>query len=324
MGVYGGLRSARWLKTFRQAPMVTAFRNLESGQVLFSQTMHPQEFYIDQQFKWPNWQNKKPSTRKDLRRPLVVAEVPSWESAVQLYRNLVELRHRRDMFERKQARDWRRKSADGNVWFWNQYRPTYTYEAVADLVSSLEAMELTKPAILHWESLYRKGDAAHWQEINAEHRELPAHNPREQAVVLNQVRREAMERAAALQPELAALQSAKNELFQQQIAETREKKQRIHAARVRAKQAVLAERPDLAELAQRGEAVRRAMHAWKDAVRAFDPYTPRGQRGAAKQPIKLRQRALRQAKRAFRDLKRRIGAKSKKRRVPQPRVRMQL
>lgn len=321
--------------------MVTAFRNLESGQVVFSQTLHPQQFYINQQFKWPNWQNKKPSTRKDLWRPLAVAEVPTWEAAVKLYRNLVELRHRRDMYERKQAQNWRHKSAEGNIWFWNQFRPTYTYEAVADLLSSLEAMAIGSEnegprPIIHWQEEQFKGDEKLWKEVKVEHRILPRHNPREQFVVLNEVRQEALKRANEIRAEmtreserLAAEARAEGRptpreiQHEQRVAEI-ERRKRVHEARLKAKQRLLEQRPDLAELAERGKAVRRAALAWREAVKAFDPFTPRGERGAAKQPIKLRQRTLRQAKRAFRDLKRRISRRKNKRRVPQPRVRMQM
>lgn len=344
MAVYGGLRSARWLRSFRQAPMVTAFRNLESGQVLFSQTLHPQQYYINQQFKWPNWQNKKPTTRKDLWRPLAVAEVPTWEGAVKLYRNLVELRHRRDMHERKQAQNWRRKSADGNIWYWNQFRPTYTYEAVADLLSSLEAMGLdaeTEPsrsqkAIIHWQEEQYKGDDSIWKDLQVEHRKLPKHNPREQFVALNMVRQEALSRANEIRAEMTretkrlAAEARANgkpthrEIQLEQRKAIMERQKRVHEARLMAKQRLLEQRPELADLAKRGEAVRRASLAWREAAKAFDHFTPRGVRGAAKQPIKLRQRALRQAKRAFRDLKKRISRRGNKRRVPQPRIRLRV
>lgn len=330
MAVFGGLHSARWLKAFQQAPMVTAFRNLESGQVLFTQTLHPQQFYINQQFKWPNWQNKKPTDRKDIWRPLAVAEMPSHKEAVRLYRNLVLLRQRRDMYERDQAQAWRKKSAEGNIWFANQYRPTYTFEAVADLVSAIEEVQTSQgeqstpsEAIIHWDSEFRKGDEKHWEGLKIDHQLLPRHNPREQFAVLNRVRQAALDRlySTPINEDEASAEAVKEQAELEKIVD---RQRRIYEGRVREHQKLLEQRPDLVQLAERGEMVRRAARDLKEAKAAFDPYTPRGQRGAAKLPIKLREKTLRQAKRQFRALKHRIATRNKKRRVPQPRSRMRL
>lgn len=331
--VYGGLRSARWLRTFQYGPMVTVFRNLESGQVVFSQTLHPQQFYIDQLFKWPNWQNKKPTVRKDIWRPLAVTELPTHEDAVALYRNLVELRKMRDMSQRDQARAWRKKSPEGNVWFWNQYRPTYTHEAVADLVSALEAMGLDKTTI-HWEHLYRRGDDGHWDGLEVAHQELPRHNPREQHIVLNNLRISSLQRAKQIQAEAtkaqqaaatAARENGEPTPREKRLEEARKmyvRKQRILANRQAQREALLAARPELADLEVKKAAIARAEAALAEAKANYDHFLPHGQRGAAKAPIKLRDRALRQAKRVYRQAKKRVAAQNNKRRVPQPKARM--
>ncbi|PRT52974.1 Mitochondrial ous recombination protein 1 [Wickerhamiella sorbophila] len=331
--VYGGLRSARWLRTFQYGPLVTAFRNLESGQVMFTQTLHPQQFYIDQLFKWPNWQNKKPVVRKDIWRPLAVAELPTHEEAVQLYRSLVELRKMRDMTQRDQARAWRKKSPEGNVWFWNQYRPTYTHEAVSDLVSAMSAMGLDK-ATIHWEHAYRRGDDKHWEGLDVSHNELPRHNPREQHVVLNRLRIDSLERAKEIQAEATKAAQAAARAAQeagqptprgQRLEEARkvyERKQRILANTKAQREALLAARPELADLEVKKQAIAKAEAALAEAKASYDHFLPHGQRGAAKAPIKLRDRALRQAKRVYRQAKKRVAAQSNKRRVPQPKSRM--
>lgn len=336
--VYGGLRSARWLRNFKQGPIVSAFRNLETGQVLFSQTLHPQQFYIDQQFKWPNWQNKKPTTRKDIWRPLAVTQLPTWDLAVQLYKNIVQLRDQRDWLSRKQANDWRRKNSDGNIWFWNQYRPTYSHEAVADLLSAIEAINPSKDraVIIHWDHLYRKGPADIWKDLNVQHLDMMRHNPREQFVLLNEIRSKALEIA-----EKYSIEDAENyrmeqenrksqglptdpELKEKEIQEKNARSAALKLKRQENRSKLLESRPDLKDLSIRAAAVREAAYAVKEAEAAFDPYTPRGQRGLAKQPIKLRKIALRQAKRSFRELKRRIARSKNKRMVKQLEVRLQL
>ena len=53
----------------------------------------------------------------------------------------------------------------------------------------------------------------------------------------------------------------------------------------------------------------------------FDPFTPLGKRSIAMAPIKLRIKAVRRAKREFREARRRVARMKNKRRVSQPYVR---
>lgn len=182
----GAFRTAEWYRQRKLGPLVCAFRNIESGQVLFTQTLHPQEFYIKDQFRFPNWQNRLPSLRRDVWRPMAVAQLPSHEDAVMFYQDLVELRKRRDRTERKRAMEWRKKSDDGNIWYYSQFRPVYTQEAVADMASA--ALSAGVRCVFHWEDAWRKGDDKHWEDVeNVEHKILPRFNPREQYVVLRQL-----------------------------------------------------------------------------------------------------------------------------------------
>lgn len=337
---YGGLRAARWLRSFRQAPLVTAFRNLESGQVVFSQTLHPQQFYLDQQFKRPNWQNRKPLLRRDMWRAMAVAELPSWDLAVQLYKNLVQLRDQRDLHARKQALAWRRKNDDGNTWFWNQYRPTYAQEAVADLLSALEAIAPTpdRAAVVHWEHLYRRGAEELWRDVHVQHEEIRPYNVREQGAMLNAIRVAALKRAQEVARADAERRSAEDaerraqglpthdEVEQQKAAERAARVAKLREARRAKYDALLAQRPDLRELRARADAVREAARALGQATKAFDNQTPKGQRGLARQPIKLCAMALRLAKRSFRQLKHEIEGSAQKRpaKIPQRKERLQL
>jgi hypothetical protein len=182
----GAFRTAEWYRQRKLGPLVCAFRNIETGQVLFTQTLHPQEWYIKDQFRWPNWQNRLPNLRKDLWRPMAVAQLPSHEDAVMFYQDLVELRKRRDRTEKQQAMAWRKKSADGNIWYYSQFRPVYTQEAVADLASAAASSGVD--CVFHWEDAWRKGDETNWQDVpNVQHKVLPRYNPREQYVLLRRL-----------------------------------------------------------------------------------------------------------------------------------------
>lgn len=337
--VYGGLRSARWLRNLRQAPMVTAFRNLETGQVLYSQTLYPQQFYIDQQFRWPNWQNRKPQIRRDMWRAMAVTELPTWDSAVQMYKNLVQLRTQRDLTMKAQAMAWRRKNSDGNIWFWNQYRPTYTQEAVADICSALEAINLgeNRSAIVHWEHMFRKGSEDVWSGISAEHREIAPFSMREQSVALNEIRKAALQRAQTVDAEEAELKRERDavcraqnkptedELAELAMAEREMRLTELHVLKQEKHRELLSRRPDLAELERRAEAITAAEAALVQAKKSFDPFTPRGQRGLAKKPIKQCTLALRIAQKSYDDLKSEIdGRSSLFVKVPQNQERLQI
>ncbi|ANB15810.1 Mhr1p [Sugiyamaella lignohabitans] len=185
------LKSAQWLRRYKCGPNVFAFRNLETGQVVFSQTLYPKELDIQNQFQFANWQNRLPKAeRKDIWRPLAVVTLPNPEAAVSFYENLVQLRFMRDRSMKKQANDWRKKSTDENIWYYGQFRPTYTQEAVADLASAVEASNLE--CEIKWENEWRRGEDKYWEGItNVNHAYLPKYNPREQTVMLKKIAKEA-------------------------------------------------------------------------------------------------------------------------------------
>lgn len=150
-------RTANWLKKAGFAPQVFLFRNLESGQVVYSQLPVFSQAQIETLFKRPDWSNKKPSTRRDIWRCMAVVDTPSYEEGVSLYQNLCRLRYLRDVTKAKQADVLRKKDEFGHVWYSAQYRPTYTQEAVADLRESLSKANI-KNATIHWEDAWRMGD----------------------------------------------------------------------------------------------------------------------------------------------------------------------
>ncbi|QLL33415.1 hypothetical protein HG536_0E03260 [Torulaspora globosa] len=156
-------RPASWLQKAGYAPQVFVFRNLESGQVVYSQFPNFTQKQVDTLFQRPNWENKKPSTRRDVWKCMCVVDMPDYESSVKLYQNLRRLRYLRDVRMPKEAQSLRKKNDDGNVWYSAQYRPTYAQEAVADLIESLsKTLRHTKEkeATLHWEDPWRMGDKA--------------------------------------------------------------------------------------------------------------------------------------------------------------------
>lgn len=198
----GKFRRPGWLQKHRYGPNVFVFRNLETNQVLYTQTPFPQRYNIKKQFQGPNWQNRLPTTRNDLWRAMAVAQLPTYDAAVKLYENLVQLRHMRDRTHKDQANAWRKKNDDGNIWYFSQFRPTYTQETVADLVSSIEHLNIIQNGgqkknsngevvncKLHWEDPWRKGDESYWKPVESAvtHTEFPRYNPRERFVVLRQI-----------------------------------------------------------------------------------------------------------------------------------------
>lgn len=156
-------RPASWLQKAGFAPQVFIFRNLESGQVVYSQFPYFTQKQVDTLFQRPNWENKKPSTRRDIWKCMCVVDMPDYESSVKLYQNLRRLRHLRDVRMPKEAKSLRKKNDEGSVWYSAQYRPTYAQEAVADLIESLSKTlrhSKEKEATLHWEDPWRMGDKA--------------------------------------------------------------------------------------------------------------------------------------------------------------------
>ncbi|SCV05585.1 LANO_0H10726g1_1 [Lachancea nothofagi CBS 11611] len=158
-------RTAKWLHKAGFAPQVFLFRNLESGQVIYSQLPVFTHHQIDSLFKRPDWANKKPSTRRDIWRCMAVVDLPNYEQGVQTYQNLCRLRYLRDVAEVKKADSLRKKNEFGHVWYSAQFRPTYTQEAVADLKEALLKAQVGS-AQIHWEDQWRMGDLEkHWTPI---------------------------------------------------------------------------------------------------------------------------------------------------------------
>lgn len=209
-----GSRLAQGEKTIEQlqqlnlGPQVFLFKNLFSGQVLYSQVPGFHQDQIDAQFKRPNWENRKPSRRNDLWRIMCVANFSNYEYAEAAYKGLLQLREARDIVQKKEAKALRKKDDEGNTWYSGQYRPTHSQEAVADLAHVIDEFELENTTLL-WESVWRKGDDEHWRHDLVEHEALPPFNPQHQTVLLDEVREKAVEafrqarEAEANQPESA-------------------------------------------------------------------------------------------------------------------------
>ncbi|SCU87896.1 LADA_0E06876g1_1 [Lachancea dasiensis] len=205
-------RTAQWLAKAGFAPQVFLFRNLESGQVIYSQFPVFAQHQIDALFKRPNWENKKPSTRRDIWRCMAVVDLPSYEQGVRIYQNLCRLRYLRDVGDLKKADSLRKKNEDGHVWYSAQFRPTYTQEAVADLREALTKAEVSQGEI-HWENEWRMGDVEqHWTPVlpQLKHSILTrvGNGAREESAIL----RELGERARKAFAKLRAQETAAGEL----------------------------------------------------------------------------------------------------------------
>jgi hypothetical protein len=116
---------------------------------------------------------------------MAVAELPTYQHALEFYNNLLKLRWMRDRSHKAVARDWRKQSPEGNIWHYAQYRPTYSQESVADVVSAIEATGTE--CKLHWEDTWRRGDQTYWNDVKVEHVEMPKCNPRDKFVVLRRI-----------------------------------------------------------------------------------------------------------------------------------------
>ncbi|SCU86985.1 LAMI_0D04302g1_1 [Lachancea mirantina] len=211
MAATARFRPAGWLRKSGYAPQVFLFRNLESGQVIYSQVPVFSQAQIDKLFKRPNWENKKPLPRRDIWRCMAVVDVPTYETGVTLYQNLCRLRYLRDVSQKKTAEAFRKRDEYGHVWYSGQYRPTYAQEAVADLRESLRALGIPGAlrAQIHWEDNWRMGDLdKHWTPVlpNVTHNVITklGNSVREESLVL----RELGERA---KQEFAKLREAKQE-----------------------------------------------------------------------------------------------------------------
>ncbi|AAS50299.1 AAL067Wp [Eremothecium gossypii ATCC 10895] len=202
-------RPAGWLQRAGYAPQVFVFRNLESGQVIYSQLPTFTERQINKNFYRPNWENRKPSTRPDIWKCMAVVDLASHEESVRLYQNLCRLRYLREVPQRKAAEQLRKRNEFGHIWYSAQYRPTYTQEAVADLRECL--LRARGGATVHWEDPWRMGDRAkHWAALPAvQHQFLPrmANVAREESAILKQLGERAKRAFAAPAPPAPAPQS---------------------------------------------------------------------------------------------------------------------
>lgn len=190
------VRSAADLEAAALPPFVYVFRNMASGQCVYTQTPLVEEHHLIEQFTRPNWQNRRPLLRRDLWRIMCVAEFPLHADAVDVYGGLVELRRRRDVTHKTEARKLRVLNKDGNVWYSSQYRPAYTQEACADLLTVVDEFALGG-TVVHWEDMWRRGAENHWSPDLVEHRQLNRWVVRQQGEVL---RRLGDEWSAASQP----------------------------------------------------------------------------------------------------------------------------
>ncbi|CAR24866.1 mitochondrial 54S ribosomal protein mL67 [Lachancea thermotolerans CBS 6340] len=195
-------RTAQWLKKAGFAPQVFLFRNLESGQVIYSQVPVFNQHQIDALFQRPDWANKKPSTRRDIWRCMAVVDLRSYEEGVHVYQNLCRLRYLRDVTQVKKADALRKKNEDGHVWYSAQYRPTYTQEAVADLREALSKAGVAQGQI-HWEDRWRMGDVEkHWSPVlpQLQHSVISrlGNSAREQSVIMRELGERAKQEFAKL------------------------------------------------------------------------------------------------------------------------------
>lgn len=207
-----GIKTEQDLARLNLAPQVFMYKNLFSGQVLYSQVPGYHQEQIDAQFQRPNWENRKPSRRNDLWRVMCVVNFSSYEYAVAAYHGLVQLREARDIHLLKEAKAMRKKNEDGNTWYSAQYRPTHAQEAVADLAHVIEEFELENTTAF-WESLWRKGEDSHWRADLVAHDELPAYNPKYESILLDEMRGLALAEFAKLrEAEEAAVELKEEEV----------------------------------------------------------------------------------------------------------------
>lgn len=203
-------RTVQWLKTNDFAPQVYLFRNIQSGQVVFSQTPHVTQYQINQQFKQPNKENKKPKVRHDLWRPLAVAHFETYESAIRAYQHLVELRHFRDISRKDEAKSLRKMNEWNRVWCSGQYRPTYTMEATADLSTALDLASDSQLKV-YWDGLWWKGEDKHWND-KITHVDMERFGRREKFVILDEIKALGLNEFKTANPQEASVESSEASL----------------------------------------------------------------------------------------------------------------
>ena len=190
-------RTAGGLEKAGYSPWLYLYRNLERGQVMYSQLPEYGERNIKTQFKRHQWENKTPSLRRDIWRVMCVVQMPNHQDSVQVYQNLCRLRYMRDVLYREEAQKHRKLNDKGQVWYSGQYRPTYTQEAVADLKESIDKSGSAGPVTLVWEDMWRMGERSVWEELDLEikHRALPklGNVIRDEHAMLKQLQLESLE-----------------------------------------------------------------------------------------------------------------------------------
>ncbi|KAL6949811.1 hypothetical protein ACO0QE_000473 [Hanseniaspora vineae] len=192
-------RTARWLQKAGYAPQVFVFRNLESGQVCYSQlpTINPR--YVNKlQFKQCNKLNRTPDfKRRDIWKAMCVINLTTYKDSIQVFQNLNRLRFLRDVQYKKQNDELRKKHC-GNVFQDGRYAPVFAQEAVADIKESLlkSGIEFSKvngnEITLHWEDEWRKGDLdMFWNndlpQVKHEMIERTLNTGREESVILKKL-----------------------------------------------------------------------------------------------------------------------------------------
>lgn len=182
-----GYKTQEELAKLNLAPQIYMFKNLFSGQVLYSQVPGYHQDQIDSQFLRPNWENRKPSRRTDLWRIMCVVNFSNYDYAVAAYDGLLQLREARDIHLKTEAKAMRKKNEEGNTWYSGQYRPTHAQEAIADLAHVIDEFELENTTAF-WESLWRKGGDEHWRNDLVMHESLPVFNPKYQSVLLEEMK----------------------------------------------------------------------------------------------------------------------------------------
>ncbi|CCH46264.1 putative transcription factor, mitochondrial [Wickerhamomyces ciferrii] len=179
-------RGANWLQKNDFAPQIFLFRNLETGQVLYSQLPEFSDYQIKKQFQRPNWENRRPKTRPDIWRIMAVANFPTYESSIKAFESLVHLRTLRDVVTKDVAMKYRPKNEDNHIWYSGQFRPVYTQEAVADLNNVIQ--HIGSKTTIFWEDEWRKGDSSHWKPELVQHETMNRTGTRIQSALLDELR----------------------------------------------------------------------------------------------------------------------------------------
>lgn len=148
-------RTAQWLKKSGYLPQVYIFRNLESGQTLYSQLSVYNNRLITKQFDKTgsvNQFNKKPKLRNDLWRLMCFVKMDNHEQCVKLFQDLNRLKYLRGMMKKNYKK----------FYFSGKFKPLLLQETVADLKESLLHIKdddvNSFKCDIYWEDLWRMGN----------------------------------------------------------------------------------------------------------------------------------------------------------------------